>query len=152
VSTTDLELPTADVADVADVADADVTDVADVAALPAPADDVCLSPDIIATDIIDRALRYYERIGLLDVPRDRAGRRRYTEAEVGRVVFVTRLRLTAMPIRDIQAYFHLVAEGPHTEPQRLELLQRHRAAVVARLADLQSALSVVDFKIALYGG
>ena len=145
-----------------------------IAASPA---DACLSPDSIAAALlahagVDRSdevrlpiaevaeftgvtahtLRYYERIGLVDVPRDAAGRRRYRESDVARVVFITRLRLTAMPIRDIQEYFRLVDAGPGNEAQRLAILQRHRAEVRSRLAGLQAALSVVDFKIALYGG
>ena len=104
------------------------------------------------TGITAHALRYYERIGLLDVPRDHAGRRQYTETELARVVFISRLRLTAMPIRDIQAYFRLVDAGPGNEPERLALLERHRDQVKVRLAALQSAVDVIDFKIATYGG
>lgn len=113
-------------------------------------------PSLAIADVAERTgctahtLRYYERIGLVSVPRDGAGRRRYTAAEVTRVVFITRLRLTAMPIRDIQEYFRLVDQGPHTEPDRLAILVRHRAEVVERLAELQSALDVVDFKIGIY--
>ena len=97
-------------------------------------------------------LRYYERIGLVTVPRDASGHRLYGQDEIGRIVFITRLRLTAMPIRDIQAYFRLVAEGPGNEDQRLALLERHRDEVKARLVDLESALGVIEFKIATYGG
>lgn len=117
-------------------------------------DEPCLSIAEVAelTGVTAHTLRYYERIGLVDVPRDGAGRRVYSQHEVGRIVFVTRLRLTAMPIREIQAYFALVAQGQGTEAQRLELLQRHRREVVARLDELRSAVSVIDFKIAMYGG
>lgn len=104
------------------------------------------------TGVTAHTLRYYERIGLLSVPRDAVGHRVYTQAELSRVVFITRLRLTAMPIRDIQAYFALVAEGPGTEDQRLALLEAHRVAVKARIADLESALGAIEFKIATYGG
>jgi DNA-binding transcriptional MerR regulator len=104
------------------------------------------------TGVTAHTLRYYERIGLVDVPRDAAGRRVYSRHEVARIVFVTRLRMTAMPIREIQAYFGLVAQGQGTEAERLDLLQRHRRDVVARMDELRSALSVIDFKIALYGG
>ncbi|TDE01610.1 MerR family transcriptional regulator [Jiangella asiatica] len=97
-------------------------------------------------------LRYYERIGLLDVPRDSAGRRHYTPDDVDRVVFITRLRQTDMPIRDIQRYFELADAGPSTEPDRLELLEKHREAVRVRMEALRIALDVVDFKIAKYGG
>jgi DNA-binding transcriptional MerR regulator len=104
------------------------------------------------TGVTAHTLRYYERIGLLSVPRDEAGRRVYTDAELARVVFITRLRMTAMPIRKIQAYFRLVAEGPGTEPERLALLQRQRDEVRARMDDLQTALEAIEYKIAVYGG
>jgi len=104
------------------------------------------------TGITAHTLRYYERIGLLSVPRDAAGHRLYTQDELARVVFITRLRLTAMPIRDIQAYFRLVADGPGNEDQRLALLERHRDQVKAHIVELESALGVVEYKIATYGG
>jgi DNA-binding transcriptional MerR regulator len=103
------------------------------------------------TGVSAHTLRYYERIGLVSVPRDAAGRRLYTQEEVARVVFITRLRLTEMPIRDIQAYFALVADGPGNEEARLALLERHRDQVKARIGELESALGVIEFKIATYG-
>ena len=104
------------------------------------------------TGVTAHTLRYYERIGLVAVPRDAAGHRLYTQDELNRVVFITRLRQTAMPIRDIQAYFGLVAEGPGNEDQRLALLERHRDQVKAHINELESALGVVEYKIATYGG
>jgi DNA-binding transcriptional MerR regulator len=102
------------------------------------------------TRVTAHTLRYYERIGLVDVPRDDGGRRRYTETELNRVVFITRLRLTAMPIRHIQAYFRLVDAGPGNEAQRLALLEAHRDQVKARIVELEDALAVVDYKIGMY--
>lgn len=121
---------------------------------PAIDDDLALSIAEVAerTGTTAHTLRYYERIGLLSVPRDDAGHRSYTRDEVARVVFITRLRLTEMPIRDIQAYFALVAAGPGNEDQRLALLERHRDQVKSRIAELESALGVVEFKITTYGG
>ncbi|WP_165368104.1 MerR family transcriptional regulator [Phytoactinopolyspora endophytica] len=104
------------------------------------------------TGVSAHALRYYERIGLLSVKRDHAGRRLYAPQDVQRVVFITRLRHTDMPIRDIQRYFTLVQAGPATESERLELLVRHRESVQAQLANLHTALEAIDFKIAVYGG
>jgi DNA-binding transcriptional MerR regulator len=118
-------------------------------ATPAPLD-LAIADVAERTGVTAHTLRYYERIGLVSVPRDPAGRRRYGPDEVGRVVFITRLRMTAMPIRDIQAYFRLVDAGPGNEAQRLALLERHRAEVMSRLDALQSALVAVDFKISLY--
>ncbi|HEY8547689.1 MAG TPA: MerR family transcriptional regulator [Acidimicrobiales bacterium] len=105
-----------------------------------------------ALGITAHTLRYYERAGLLAVPRDEAGRRRYTVREVTRLVVITRLRSTAMPMLGIQEYFRLVDEGPATMPQRLALLEAHRSRVLDQLAELRSALAVIDFKIDLYAG
>jgi DNA-binding transcriptional MerR regulator len=104
------------------------------------------------TGVTAHTLRYYERIGLVAVPRDEAGRRDYTEAELARITFITRLRLTAMPIRDIKAYFALVDAGPGNEDQRRALLERHRDRVKERIVDLEGALAVVEYKIAGYCG
>ena len=49
-------------------------------------------------------------------------------------------------------YVELVKQGPGTEPERLAILQAHRADVVARLRELRTALAVVDYKITTYGG
>jgi DNA-binding transcriptional MerR regulator len=97
-------------------------------------------------------LRYYERIGLLSVGRDGAGRRRYTGDDIRRVYFITRLRAADLPISQIQRYFELVKAGPHTEPERLALLEGHRERVKAQLVDLESALATIELKIATYGG
>jgi DNA-binding transcriptional MerR regulator len=104
------------------------------------------------TGVTAHTLRYYERIGLLDVGRRASGHRRYAEGDIARVVFIGRLRATAMPIRDIQRYFALLAAGPDTEHERLALLQAHRLAVRARLHELEAALDAIEHKIAYYGG
>lgn len=126
---------------------------------PAPATDpaerataLSIAEVAASTGVTAHTLRYYERIGLLAVPRDPAGHRRYGTDDLARVVFVTRLRLTAMPIRDIQAYFALVAEGPGNEDERLAILEAHRDQVKTRIDELEQALGVVEFKIATYGG
>lgn len=104
------------------------------------------------TGVTAHTLRYYERIGLVEVPRDGAGRRVYDREALGRVVFITRLRDSDMPIATIARYVELVKQGPDTEPERLALLEAHRADVLRRLTDLQAALAVVDYKITTYGG
>ncbi|WP_158542696.1 MerR family transcriptional regulator [Phytoactinopolyspora halophila] len=104
------------------------------------------------TGLSTHTLRYYERIGLLRIQRDHAGHRVYFPEDLRRIAFITRLRQTDMPIREIQRYFELVDQGPASEPERLNLLLRHREAVQAQLVTLQSALEAIDTKIELYGG
>lgn len=97
-------------------------------------------------------LRYYERIGLVDVDRSGSGHRRYDRRALARVIFITRLRLSGMSIRDISAYIDLVNQGADTMANRLELLQQHRAKVRRQVDELNFALAVIDYKITTYGG
>ncbi len=103
-----------------------------------------LSPD---------TLRYYERIGLLPrIHRDAGGQRAYDPAVLVWIEFLGRLKATGMPIREMLRYAALRAEGPATAADRRILLERHRAEVAARIADLQANLLVLDTKIAGYAG
>lgn len=97
-------------------------------------------------------LRYYERIGLVDVDRDSGGRRAYSAESVSRILFISRLRASAMPIRDIRRYVEMVARGDDSRAERLTLLEAHRDHVRRQMAQMQAALDVVDFKITMYGG
>ena len=96
------------------------------------------------------------RIGLLALPRDefsngppalRAPRM------TGAVVFITRLRVTAMPVREIRG---VLPPGRGRAEQRGPAPRSARGPpdgqVRARIADLESALGVIEFKIATYGG
>jgi DNA-binding transcriptional MerR regulator len=105
-----------------------------------------------ATGVTAHTLRYYERAGLLEVGRNAAGYRVYDREALARVAFVTRMRLSGMPIELIHRYVELVDAGDGTKPERLALMQAHRAAVLRRLAELRTSLAVIDYKITTYGG
>jgi DNA-binding transcriptional MerR regulator len=104
-----------------------------------------------ASGVSAHTLRYYERAGLLD-PIDRAasGHRRYAEEDLVRIQFLTKLRSTGMPIRQIRAYADLMRGGAETHEARLALLQEHREAVRARLAETERNLELIDRKIDFY--
>ena len=95
-------------------------------------------------------LRYYERIGLVRVERDASGRRRYDAASVRRLVFLTRMRTSGMPIRDLRRYIKLVEAGRDAVPERLALLTEHRDGLRARIDELRLALSATEYKISVY--
>ncbi|MEO5533723.1 MAG: MerR family transcriptional regulator [Pseudolysinimonas sp.] len=105
-----------------------------------------------ATGVATTALRYYEQAGLMRNPVDRASssHRRYTEADVRWVTFVTKLRSTGMPIRDIRRYTDLARQGDGTTAARLQLLRAHRERVLEQLAESTAALAAIDFKIDSY--
>lgn len=97
-------------------------------------------------------LRWYEQEGLVaPVGRDSVGRRRYTEADVGWLDLLTKLRRTGMPVRDMRRYADLARQGDHTLAERVRLFQEHRERVLARIAELQDDLGVLNYKIDVYG-
>lgn len=103
-------------------------------------------------DLSPHTLRYYERAGLVEVARDASGHRRYDAEAQRRLVFITRMRLSGMPMRDLQHYVELVDRGASTEPERLDLLVEHRDTIRRRIRELQLSLVATEYKIATYGG
>lgn len=117
-------------------------------------DDQTTSWDIGTTadhlQVSPHTLRYYERVGLLTVARDRSGHRSYDAAAVRRLVFITRMRVSGMSIADLQRYIHLVDAGAHTVPERLDLLLEHRDTLRRQIAQLQLSLAATEYKITTY--
>lgn len=96
-------------------------------------------------------LRYYERAGLLDgILRTEGNQRRYDEAALTTVNFITKMRASGMPIRDIRRYMTLVREEGDTLDARRKILEDHREVIVRQIAGLQANLEIVDLKIDLY--
>jgi len=126
---------------------------------PAPADSgprtgLSIAEASRRTGVSVHTLRYYERAGLVvtSVDRTAGGRRRYHQLDLDWIIICTRLRATGMPIRTIRRYAELVAAGPGNEKDRLALLEEHRADVLAKLAEVQESLQLIDHKIDVYRG
>jgi DNA-binding transcriptional MerR regulator len=104
-----------------------------------------------ATGLSTYTLRYYERVGLIDgVDRADSGHRRYDERDLAWIETLQCLRATGMPIQRILRYAELVRDGEGNERDRLALLEEHRAAVKARLSEVQKHLAFIEKKIAKY--
>ena len=96
-------------------------------------------------------LRYYERIQLIDPPaRDSGGRRAYSDEDLAWLEFLTRLRTTGMPIRMMREYARLRHQGTASATRRKQILIEQRAEVTDRIAELNSCLDVLNYKIANY--
>jgi DNA-binding transcriptional MerR regulator len=96
-------------------------------------------------------LRYYERIELIDPPaRDSGGRRAYTDDDMTWLAFLTKLRMTGMPIRMMREYAKLRHQGMSTAGRRKQILMEQRTEVLTRIAELNSCLEILNYKIANY--
>lgn len=103
------------------------------------------------TGVSAYTLRYYERIGLLEpVGRASSGHRRYTGNDLGGVQFLTLLRQTGMPIRDMRRFVDLTRAGDQTVRQRVAVLEAHRDALAAQLALLNRHFAAIERKISVY--
>ena len=102
------------------------------------------------TGLAESTLRFYERRNLLDVGRDSGGRRDFSEEDVAWIQFICRLKETGMPLKDIERYAALRAQGKPTMRERLLMLREHRTVVLARLGQWEECLRHLDGKIALY--
>ena len=96
-------------------------------------------------------LRYYERIGLLPpVNRNKSGIREYTELDLRRVEFIKCMRSVGLPIEVLIEYYRLVQQGDQTIEARKEILIEQREKLVAKMAEIQKTLDLVDYKINVY--
>ncbi|MGK4583428.1 MerR family transcriptional regulator [Kitasatospora sp. HPMI-4] len=104
-----------------------------------------------ASGLTTHTLRWYERIGLLDpIDRSYSGQRRYSDADLNRLGFLNRLRLTGMPVAGMLRYVELARAGERTVEARREILVEHREEVRQKIADLHATLAVLDYKIDIY--
>lgn len=105
-----------------------------------------------ALGLSTHTLRYYERAGLVHPDRTSAGYRQYSAADMRRLVFLARMRLSGMSMRDLARYVALVEQGSETEPERREMMLAQRENILRRLQELTLALEATEYKIEVYGG
>jgi DNA-binding transcriptional MerR regulator len=105
------------------------------------------------TGLSQHTLRWYERIGLMSyIERDHSGQRRFTERDLGWLDLIGKLRSTGMSVSDMVRYAELVRAGDSTFPERLAMFEKTRSEVLAKIAELQDAVAVLDRKIGIYSG
>ena len=119
-----------------------------------PEEGVSIADAARRTGVSVHTLRYYERAGLVVTAVDRTtgGWRRYRQLDLDWIKVCTKLRATGMPIKSIRRYAELVSAGHGNEQERLALMEAHRADVMARLAELEENLKLIDHKIDVYRG
>ena len=99
-------------------------------------------------DLTADTLRYYERVGLIpNVGRTAGGIRNYTEVDCGWIDFIKCMRNAGVQVESLVEYVRLMQEGDSTEETRKQILVRERDRIAKKVAELQSTLERLDFKI-----
>ena len=95
-------------------------------------------------------LRYYEHENLITPGRNSSNRRCYTDKDLAWIDFIKRLKDTGMPIKEIQHYAELRANGEATLSVRMEMLISHRKALNEQINQLKEHMGKLDEKIEFY--
>ena len=99
----------------------------------------------------ESTLRYYEKKGLLPyLQRDEAGRRLFSEFHMTLLQVVLNLKRTHMPLSSIRQYVTWVVEGEQTTELRLDMMLKHRQAVLNEIEEMHAALDGINIKIERY--
>jgi DNA-binding transcriptional MerR regulator len=102
-------------------------------------------------DLSTDTLRYYERVGLIPpVHRTESGIRDYSELDLRRVDFIKCMRSAGLPVEVLIEYVALVQQGDSTIEARKEILKEQRAELIARMAEMQKTLDILDHKLDVY--
>ncbi len=102
------------------------------------------------TNLGIHTLRYYEHENLITPKRNSSNRRCYSDKDLAWIEFIKRLKDTRMPIKDIQRYAELRAEGDLTLNERMEMLTVHRESLNEQIKVLQEHMAKLDDKIDFY--
>lgn len=102
------------------------------------------------TNLGIHTLRYYEHENLITPKRNSSNRRCYSDKDLAWIEFIKRLKDTGMPIKEIQRYAKLRAEGDSTLNERMEMLTVHRESLNEQIKILQEHMAKLDDKIDFY--
>ena len=102
-------------------------------------------------DISADTLRYYERVGLIPaVHRRDNGIRDYDEGDLNWIEFIKCMRSAGIQVEALIEYVALYQQGDETNEARKEILVEQRAQLMQRMADMESTLERLNYKIDNY--
>lgn len=92
-------------------------------------------------------LRYYDKAGLLPfVKKNQAGRRIFTEDDLGYIEVIDCLKRSGIPVKEIAKFMDWCVEGDKTLPQRYAFMVEQEAALERKIQDLQTQLDFLRWK------
>ena len=92
-------------------------------------------------------LRYYDKAGLLPfVKKNNAGRREFTEDDLGSTEVIDCLKRSGIPVKEIAKFMDWCVEGDETLPQRYAFMIEQEAALEKKIYDLQTQLDFLRWK------
>ncbi|WP_436667657.1 MerR family transcriptional regulator [Latilactobacillus sakei] len=92
-------------------------------------------------------LRYYDKEGLLPfAKRNAAGRRIFTDDDLGYVEVIDCLKKSAIPIKEIGQFIDWCMVGDETLPDRYDFMVEHERQLEAKIKALETNLAFLRWK------
>lgn len=92
-------------------------------------------------------LRYYDKAGLLPfVKKNQAGRRVFTEDDLGYIEVIDCLKRSGIPVKKIAKFMDWCVEGDKSLPQRYAFMVEQEAVLERKIHDLQAQLDFLRWK------
>lgn len=92
-------------------------------------------------------LRYYDKAGLLPfVKKNQAGRRVFTEDDLGYIEVIDCLKRSGIPVKEITKFMDWCVEGDKTLPQRYAFMVEQEAVLEKKIHELQAQLDFLRWK------
>ena len=103
------------------------------------------------TGLSEHTLRFYEKQQLIiNIKRDSNNYRLYSDFDIQWIQFLTKVKSTNMPLKDIQKYAKLMAKGNSTLAEREEMLLKHKRRITKQISTLSDILIQIDNKLQRY--
>ncbi|REC32181.1 MerR family transcriptional regulator [Enterococcus pseudoavium] len=92
-------------------------------------------------------LRYYDKAGLLPfVKKNQAGRREFTEDDLGYIEVIDCLKKSGIAVKEIAKFMDWCVAGDQTLPQRYNFMIEQEAALERKILELQAQLDFLRWK------
>lgn len=103
------------------------------------------------TGLTAHTLRFYDKEGLLPfVERSESGNRDFKEQDFEWLAVITCLKQSGMPVKQIRQFIEWNLQGDDTLHQRLDVVEAHKQVVESKIAELQTHLKKIDYKVWYY--
>ena len=102
------------------------------------------------TGLSSHTLRYYEKVGLIEVPRDSKGHRNFSADDLRWVECLKRLKKSSMPLREIKKFASMRHTCGGQGCQRLKVLEDHQARLDQERQALLIRLEKIEAEINMF--
>lgn len=98
-------------------------------------------------------LRYHDKEGLLPFAKgNEAGRRIFTEDDLGYVEVINCLKKSAVPVKEIGQFIEWCMQGDQTLEQRYDFMVKREAALERQIKELETQLAFLRWKSGITPG